>query len=225
MSLTRLRAPWIAIALAVLSPPLAPSLAAQVRLAVAPHVGSLGFGADLVLAVHRNVSLRGGGNVFPLDIGITTSDVDYDLSLRSPTFLVTVDLSPGAGFRLSGGLFAAANDFELTAQLAEPVDIGGTTYTPAEIGTLTGVFDTRNVAPYVGIGFGHPGRRRVGFFLDLGVAFQGSPSVTAEADGPIASQPQFQQDLQEEVDEIEDDVSPFTVYPVLAIGVAVGLGR
>jgi hypothetical protein len=65
----------------------------------------------------------------------------------------------------------------------------------------------------------------VGFFLDLGVAFQGSPSVTAEADGPIASQPQFQQDLQEEVDEIEDDVSPFTVYPVLAIGVAVGLGR
>lgn len=220
------RARWIVVALTVLVTLVPPRARAQkIAVAVAPHVGSLGLGADVLVAVHRNVSVRAGANVFPFDVGITTSDVRYDLSLRSPTFLVTVDVSPGAGFRLSGGLLAAANDFELAAELAEPIDIGGTTYTPQEIGALNAVFDTRNVAPYIGIGFGHPGRKRVGFFLDLGVAFHGAPSVTAVATGPIASLPQFQQDLQQEIDEIQDDVDGFVVYPVASLGVAIRLGR
>ncbi len=192
---------------------------------VAFHVGSLGLGADVAVGVHRNVGLRVGGNLFPFNIDITSSDVAYTVDLPSPTFLAVVDLTPGGGFRVSAGVVIAPDDFAIDAQLAEPVDIGGTLYTPQELGTLIGTFDTRDVAPYIGIGFGTPGSGRVSFFADLGVAFHGTPQVSALVSGPIALVPAFQQDLQREIQEIQDDVDPFKVYPVLSLGVLIGLGR
>ncbi len=188
------------------------------------HVGSLGIGADLAVAVNDNLSLRAGGNVFPFDINITESDIRYTLDLRSPSFLTVIDLSPGGAFRVSGGLLIATRDFTIDAELAEPVDIGGTLYQPSDIGSLTGVLDTRDVAPYVGIGFGSPRGGGVRLFLDLGVALHGSPEVSAVASGPIASDPQFQQDLQQEVDDLQDSLSSFRVYPVLSIGLMIGVG-
>ena len=189
------------------------------------HLGSLGVGADVAVAVNNNVSLRAGANVFPFDINITESDIRYSLDIRSPSFLTVIDVSPGGAFRVSAGLLIATRDFTIDADLAEAVNIGGTLYQPSDVGSLTGVLDTRDVAPYVGIGFGSPRGGGVRLFLDLGVAFHGSPEVSAVATGPIASQPQFQQDLQQEVDDLQDSLSSFRVYPVLAFGLMIGVGR
>ncbi|HSM16102.1 MAG TPA: hypothetical protein VK845_03765 [Gemmatimonadales bacterium] len=119
----------------------------------------------------------------------------------------------------------STSSFDLTGELDGPVDIGGTTYTPAEVGNLTGTLETRDVSPYIGLGFGNPATSRVGFFVELGVAFHGNPKASATADGPIASAPGFQQDLDREIQDITDDVENFIVYPVLSIGVSIGLGR
>lgn len=192
---------------------------------VAFHVGSLGLGVDLAVGLSRNVGLRVGGNVFPFNIDITSSDVSYTLNLPSPKFLAVLDLTAGGVFRVSAGAVIGPNDFELDAQLTRPVDIGGTFYTPQELQTLVGRFDTRTVAPYIGIGFGSPGRGRARFFADLGVAFHGTPQVSAVASGPVALVPAFLVDLQREIQQIQNDADPFKVYPVLSLGVLIGLGR
>lgn len=199
--------------------------AQEVGIGVAAHLGTLGIGADVAVSVHPNIGFRAGGNIFPFGISIESSDVDYDLSLPSPQFLLLADLYPAGAFRFSGGLMISSSDFELEAKLAEPVEIGGTTYTPAQVGSLTGTFGTRTVSPYLGIGFGNPARTRLGFFFDLGVAFHGTPEVSAVASGPVALLPGFQQDLDAEVAEIQDDVDEWKFYPVLSVGIAFGLGR
>lgn len=194
-------------------------------LGVAGHMGSLGLGADVAMLVHPNLGLRAGGNFFPFDINFTASDVDYSLDLPSPQFTLLADLYPTGSFRLSAGILISSNNFELTGQLDGPVNIGGTTYTPAEIGNLTGTIERREMSPYVGIGFGNPVVSRVGFFMDLGVAFHGKPKASATADGPISALPGFQADLDREIQDIQDGVESITVYPVLSVGISIGFGR
>jgi hypothetical protein len=201
----------------------APAKAQDAGLAI--HLGSMGVGADAAVMVHHNVGLRASGNYFPFDVSFNSSGIDYNLEMPSPQFLLLADLYPTGSFRVSGGLMISSTSFDLSGKLDRPVDIGGMTYTPAEVGNLTGTIETRNVSPYIGIGFGNPTASRVGFFLDLGVAFHGNPEASAAADGPVASQPGFRQDLDREVQDIQDDVENVIVYPVLSIGVSIGLGR
>jgi hypothetical protein len=189
------------------------------------HVGSLGLGADVAIAIHPNVGLRAGGNFFPFGINFTTSGIDYSLDLPSPQFMLLADLYPAGSFRVSAGLMIPSANFDLTGELDGPVNIGGSTYTPAQVGSLTGTLETRDVSPYIGIGFGNPASGRVGFFLDLGVAFHGNPQASATVDGPISAAPGFQQDLDREIQDIQDDVENIIVYPVLSVGISIGLGR
>jgi hypothetical protein len=205
---------------------LAGPAAAQVpRPGIAVHVGSTGLGADFALGVHKYLGFRAGGSFFPFDFNITESDVDYSLSVPSPQFLLAVDVYAAGTFRFTGGLLIQQGNFDLEATPTEPVEIGGVEYSPAQIGSLTGTLDTRAVSPYLGLGFGSPNKRGPGLFLDLGVAFHGEPAVSVTANGPIASIPQFQQDLDEEVAEIQDAVGGFQVYPVARLGLMIGFGR
>ena len=91
------------------------------------------------------------------------------------------------------------------------------------VGTLSGVFETRDNSPYAGISFARlGGRSGVGFAFDLGVAFHGVPGVRLSAAGPIASRPEFQANLALEERNLEADARPFRFFPVLSMGVAIG---
>lgn len=202
----------------------APSATLAQGVGVAPHVGTLGVGADLAVSLVNRVGLRAGANIFPFDIGISASDVDYTIDLPSPQFTVLADLFLAGSFRLTGGLLVSSDDLTLEGDFTGTVDIGGNTFTAAEVGTLTGAIVTNDVAPYVGIGVGRVAGSAFGFLLDLGVAFQGTPSVLLAADGPIASDPAFQAELEAERQEIEDDVDIFRYYPVITLGFSIGIG-
>ena len=54
--------------------------------------------------------------------------------------------------------------------------------------------------------------------ISVGVVFQGEPVVTLQADGEIADDPLFQQELQREQDELQEDLNDFTLYPVASFG-------
>jgi hypothetical protein len=124
---------------------------------------------------------------------------------------------------LSGGAVLFSEDTEVRGRPSESVEIGDESYTPEQIGTLSGEFVTKDLAPYIGIGFGKlGGRLGPGLAIDLGVAFHGRPDVRLAASGPIAAVPAFQANLREEEENIEDDADWFRVYPVLAIGLVIG---
>jgi hypothetical protein len=203
-------------------------IAAPVRgqnLDLAFHIGSMGLGADLGVQVRRDVGLRASLNYIPFDISIDEDSIEYTIELPTPQVLLVADFYPVGRFRLSGGVMISSRNLEGHGELSGPTEIGNTTYTPAEVGTLTGTIRTRSVSPYIGIGFGNPTGSRVAFVMDLGVAFHGNPELSARADGLISSQPGFQQDLDIEVRDIQDDIDSFVVLPVLSLGISIGLGR
>ncbi|MDH3456226.1 MAG: hypothetical protein OER90_05240 [Gemmatimonadota bacterium] len=199
-----------------------PTVLTAQEFGVAAHVGTLGIGADVGVAVHPRVTARVGGNFFPVNPSITVSDIKYTADFPSPQFTGMVDVFLVGGLRLSGGLRISGDDAGATGEITGSVDIGNATYTAAEVGTLTAVIETNTAAPYIGIGFGNVARPGPRFFLDAGVAFQGRPAVTFSSDGTLASDPLFQAELVREAEAAEDDIELFRFYPVLSLGVAFG---
>jgi hypothetical protein len=190
---------------------------------IAFHVGTLGVGADIATSFGSRVGLRSGFNFFPTDIDFTVSDVDYQIDFASPTFTVMLDLYLLGPLRVSGGAVYTTDDIVLAGELTGPVDINGSIYSPAEVGIITGTILTNELSPYAGIGVGNPGRSSFGLFLDLGVAFHGTPGFTLTAVGGSANALlQFQSDLAAEEQSIQDDLSKITVYPVATIGFYIG---
>ncbi|MCH8255569.1 MAG: hypothetical protein IID06_09485 [Gemmatimonadetes bacterium] len=190
---------------------------------IAFHVGTLGVGADIAAAFGSHIGLRSGFNFFPTDIDATVSGIPYQIDFASPTFTLVLDLYLVGPLRLSGGGVFSPDDIVLAGEITGPVDINGTVYSPAQVGIITGTILTNELSPYAGIGLGNPGRSKFGFFLDLGVAFHGTPGFTLEAVGGSASTLlQFQSDLAAEAQSIRDDLSNIIVYPVVAMGFSIG---
>jgi hypothetical protein len=200
----------------------APGAAAQ-GIAVAGKVSTLGVGADVSLGITPMLAVRAGVSFQPIEPSRTFDEIDFTLDLASPNYVAVVDFSPVGAFRLSGGVVYFGSEHELRGDLNQSVQIGNATYTPQQVGTLTGVFETKELAPYVGIGFGRlGGRRGLGFAFDVGVAFQGEPDVQLSATGPIATQPVFQQNLAIEEQNIQDDAKYFRFYPVISLALVFG---
>ena len=211
---------WISIVAAVAVSPL-PAHAQGAGIAF--HVGTLGVGADIAAAFGSHIGLRSGFNFFPTDIDATVSGIPYQIDFASPTFTLVLDLYLVWPLRLSGGGVFSPDDIVLAGEITGPVDINGTVYSPAQVGIITGTILTNELSPYAGIGLGNPGRSKFGFFLDLGVAFHGTPGFTLEAVGGSASTLlQFQSDLAAEAQSIRDDLSNIIVYPVVAMGFSIG---
>lgn len=196
------------------------SMQAQGGIGVAGHVGTLGVGVDVAIAPAPNIGLRAGANIMPLEIERTVEDVDFTIELQSPQFMALVDLYPAGGFRLSGGLRYSSSNIVLTGDATLPIELAGTDY---DLDSFVGTIVTPDIAPYVGIGFGNPAAGPFGFFLDLGVAYQGDPELELVATGTATTLPGFDADLEEKRVEVEDELQKyFKFYPVISLGFSIG---
>lgn len=188
--------------------------------AIGAKAGSLGIGGELTTDLLPNVHLRGGVQGFGFDFQAEFSDIDYDVDVDLLNPMLAVDWYPFSGmFRVSAGVVFNNSDITLDATSSQPVEIGGSVYDPADLGSLRGSSDFDDVAPYVGIGFGNPlsSNGHWGFMTEAGVAFIGSPNVNLRATGPFANNPALLADLAEEEREIEDDLDAIRIYPVLSM--------
>jgi hypothetical protein len=210
------------IAVAALLAAVAPSMVAAQGIVASGRVGTLGLGADVSFGVLPRLALRVGASFQPWEPSREIDDIDFELQLPSPNFMGAVDLYLAGPLRLSAGIISFGSDIEVTGDLTQPVEIGDETYSPQEIGTLTGVFDTKNVAPWAGIGLGKSLGPGVGFTMDLGVAFSGEPEVMLNATGPLSSQPAFQANLAQEEANLQEDASLVKLFPVVSIGLSIG---
>jgi hypothetical protein len=101
-------------------------------------------------------------------------------------------------------------------------DIGGVTFTQAQVGTLRGTGDLGNSAPYLGLGWlwGSEGAG-LAWSLDLGVLFQGSPDIElTSTGGTLSNDPSLQAAIAAEEVDLENSVNQFDLYPALSIGVS-----
>jgi hypothetical protein len=191
------------------------------------QASTTGFvGVDVGDKFSPNLHGRLGVNAVGFNTNYSSQGIDYNASF-SPTnvhFLGIIFL-----LRLTGGLVVQSNQFNGTGTpsgASGQINLGGTNYNASDVGTLSseGSF-SNSVAPYLGIGFGTPLSPGVGFNLDAGVMFAGSPTVRLRANNispliPAAQQQQIRNDLAKQESQTNKDIGSFNVYPVISIGVS-----
>lgn len=203
----------------------AASVLAGVPAAVAADVGlglragTVGLGAEIAVGVSERLTVRGGLYTADVTDSFDEGGISYDGELSLGGAGVLLDLFPtGGAFHLTAGLFSNDNRIDLTATPTQPQEIGGTVYTPAEIGRLFGDVTFDDTVFYAGLGWGNVARgKRTSFLFDLGVLAQGGGKVRLDATNPVISDA----DLQAEARQIEDDISSYDLWPVISLGLAI----
>lgn len=188
--------------------------------AIAAKAGALGLGLEYTYSLTERVGLRLGLNGSELGFDAEESGIEYDFDLVWDSVSVAVDFHPLRNpLRLTGGLLRNDNRLEAVSRSAGNITVGDTTYTPAEIGTLTGRVAFDDTAPFVGIGWDWSRQtERFGVSFDLGVVRQGTPQVSLQADGAIVGDPAFASDVAAEETELADSLEDFDLLPFASLG-------
>lgn len=77
------------------------------------------------------------------------------------------------------------------------------------------------VAPYVGIGWGNKGTKEGwGFSLDVGAMYHGEVGIDATLTETATSPATLEASVETERKKAEDDISSYSFYPVIMIGVS-----
>lgn len=181
--------------------------------------GTLGFGAEASWRPVPYLDMRAGINRFSFDKNGSEAGIDYlgnaDLMTVFATANLRVPLSP---FRVTAGIFNNGNELSLTSRDTSTYQVGSQTYTSEQVGTLRAGATFDDWAPYAGIGFDFRLFDTMGLHVDAGVLQQGSPMVTLTADGSLSNDPQFQQQLEAERQELQNSVDDYEYYPVFSLG-------
>ncbi|MFQ5609768.1 MAG: hypothetical protein ACE5F8_05805 [Woeseiaceae bacterium] len=189
------------------------------KFGVGVKAGTLGFGLEGTWRPLPYLDLRLGANTLDYDRDDDYAGVNYDATLGLETFYATANFGfPVSPFRVTAGIYSNGNEVTMVSANNPSFDFGGSTFTPTEVGTLTGTTSFSSTAPYLGFGYDFTVMNRVGLNLDFGVLWQGDPSVTLVADGSLAGQPAFDAALEAERLELEDDLSNFKAWPVVSLG-------
>jgi len=195
--------------------------AAHAQVAIGGSIGTTGAAVEAQIQVLPGLQLRGGYNYFQYEADDTFDGVDYTGDLDLNTIGAFVDFHPfGNSFLITGGAYFGEKTLDMLATPATNVQIGSQTFTPAQVGTLGMAADLEDVAPFVGIGwdstFENPG---IAFKFIAGAMFTGSPQVNlTAAGGTLAADPNFQAQLAQEEQNLQDEISKYEVYPVVQAG-------
>jgi hypothetical protein len=206
---------------------IAPTAVAAQGLGFGVFGGTLGLGGEAAIGVTDRFVVRGGYGFMPFEPSVTVSDLEVTLDLPS-SYHVGIDLYVNNALRFGGGVLFRTDDPSVKGTFQSPQEIGGTTFQPSEIGTLTGVFDARDRAPYLLLGFGRHTEPRVGLFIDLGVVFVGEPDVVLGAEGGSlsADTDPLKGALDREATDFEQDMKGYLKFwPFLNLGVRIGLSQ
>ncbi|MEJ2610809.1 MAG: autotransporter domain-containing protein [Candidatus Thiodiazotropha sp.] len=194
-------------------------------------MGTTGIGLALTLPLRgESLNFRTLLATLSYDTDDKLDDIEYDIDLGFFSWGALLDWHPmNNGFRVSGGLFSLQPDITASAQPSEAVEIGNITFTPDQVGTLEAEVEyTRNLAPYIGVGWGNavkPGSK-FSFSADFGILFTDNPTVSLKANSVLANtnpalKAQLESELAVEENRVNsEDLNDFRYWPVINIGAA-----
>ena len=188
--------------------------------AVGLKVGAFGLGAEYTHELTERIAVRGALYGSRLGFDAEESGIDYEADVVWDSLTAGIDFHPlKSALRLSLGIMKNDNALDLLSRPTTNQTIGDTTYTPAQIGTLTGSIGFDDTATYAGVGWDWSRDARVfGMSLDIGVVDQGKPVVTLRGSGTLLGSSAFQQDINTEAVELAGEASDLDLVPFLSVG-------
>lgn len=181
-------------------------------------VSTRGVGADLMRSFGSQFNMRLGVAYFNLtpDGGGSGEEYEYSADLNLLSVVLLGDYFPfDNAIRITAGAILNLNAADIDLIPTKSYTVGGDTYDPESLGTLSANVDFNTFAPYIGLGLGNPlkGEGSFQFTFDVGTMYQGAAAVDLSATGllePSAAPDQEQQ--------LEDNLSWFKWYPVVSLG-------
>lgn len=172
----------------------------QGRFRVGLTAGTLGIGPEIGYRANRTIGVRANATFLSFDHSVKSNNVRYDGHANLKSGGVMLDLYPfGGGFFLSGGARINRNDGRLRATPQSTTTIGSTAFTPAQIGTISGRAEVKDVAPQLTLGYGGGLRHGLSFHFEAGALFQGAIRVRDfTSNGTLANDPRFLVELEKE---------------------------
>lgn len=190
--------------------------------AVGATAGTSGVGLDVQVKLGPIFTLRGSLDRLTHSADESYDGVDYNADLTFDTVGAFIDMHPMAtGLLISGGAYLGDRDIALAATPTGPVEIGGQTWSPGQVGTLNGAVKLGDVAPFVGIGWDDTFYRsgRWGFRAVAGVAWSDAPEVAlTSTGGSLSNDPTFQARLRDESQRITQETEGYGLFPILQVG-------
>jgi hypothetical protein len=208
----------VAVAAVLLSAGSAMAQSSEPGVAVGAAVGTSGIGLEVQVKMGPIFTLRGSTDRLTHSADESYDDVDYNADLTFDTVGAFIDMHPLAnGLLISGGAYLGDRDIALAGTPTAPVNIGGQTYSPAQIGSIK----LQDVAPFIGIGWDDTFYRsgRWGIRAIAGVAWSDAPEVAlTSTGGSLSNDPTFQARLRDESRNITDDVEGYGLFPIIQVG-------
>jgi hypothetical protein len=197
-------------------------LLAQQHVAIKLNISSLGIGGEAVTNIGENFTVRAGGNFFKLNFDGVNEDYRYNLNTKLSTVPVMVDWYPGGSiFHITAGGVMNFNKGDVTLTPIRNYEISGRTFTPEEIGNITGLMEYDKLSPYFGIGFGNPTTTKgLSFGFNAGAMYQSSPKVKLNASELVTSY--YEEEYKDIEKTIVDKMSMLKLYPVVTFSVSYG---
>lgn len=193
--------------------------------AVGLKTGTQGFGVEARMPIIDNVFGRLGVNYFNLNRTLNDGDLGYKAKMTLMTVPLMVDYHPfdQSGFRLSAGIAYNGNKVSVKATPTRIVQINGVTFTPDQIGSVTGKLKLGNtIAPILSVGYDSSfvSDGSFSFAFEAGMMFSGKPKLNISGTGSDKDQKQFTDALQADGNKaIKKAKKSLEFFPVLSIGV------
>ncbi len=188
---------------------------------IGARISTLGVGGEFGYKLSSHWSARAIINGYNYNYDDTNDNIHYrgKLKLASGGLQVDYRFAETGPLYVTAGLYANNNKIRATANPTQNTDIGGLTFTPAQIGTLTSNAKFKGAAPYLGIGARWP-IGHVAFNIEAGAYFQGKPQVALVSNGTLASDPTYQAALETERLGLQQDLNNYKTYPVVSLGLS-----
>lgn len=192
------------------------------KTSVAVRASTLGLGIELSHELPvTNLSGRLGFNSYTHEMNQSIEGIPYDLDFELGSVVAMLDWKPWGTFtHFTAGLVFNGNQINARSQAAAMYTVGGMTYSAADVGNLSGTAKFDSVVPYAGLGWKLPIFPKTALTFELGLVMQGSPKISLEASGLLATDPVFQQELAAETAQFQNDIEDYKYYPVIALGLS-----
>jgi hypothetical protein len=199
---------------------------------------TLGAGIELATPISQTFNLRSSINFFSFDDPFSIDGINYTARLHLKSSETILDWFPGnRRFHISPGILYGKNSMSAPASVGpgQTFVLGTQQFTNSVDDPVSGsssVVFPRKFAPMLLLGLGNiipRTGRHLSIPFEFGVAYTGAAKIQVALDGTacttkgcvdFGSNAEAQADLKQEVNNLNEDLKRFPVYPILSLGVA-----
>ncbi len=203
-------------------------------------IGSGGAGFEFATPLNRFLALRAGAQFFDDIIQIKANGIHIDGDITLQNVSTSLDIFPfrHSSFRLSPGL-TLHNDNHIAGPLSipanQPFSLGDANYTSDPNAPVLGQARLKfgnSIAPRFTLGYANlapVSTGRISFPFEVGFEYVSPPVISLYLTGNACDNtgcgPIDQTAVQNEVQQLQSDLTPFRLFPILSLGIAYKFGH